>query len=77
MNVQNKSDDTQFLWEKNRFMSRLLNLLFRYDKRRSPELIYCIIRYYGMQEMFENKMDGDPDWNVAKVGLFSYSGENS
>uniref|UniRef100_A0A8R1YT96 Kinesin-like protein n=1 Tax=Pristionchus pacificus TaxID=54126 RepID=A0A8R1YT96_PRIPA len=42
--VLNQTDDTHFLWEKNRFMSR----------------------YYGMQEMYENKMDGDADWNLPK-----------
>ncbi|GMS88701.1 hypothetical protein PENTCL1PPCAC_10876, partial [Pristionchus entomophagus] len=42
--VLNQSDDTHFLWEKNRFMSR----------------------YYGMQEMYENKMDGEADWNLPK-----------
>ncbi|GMR41799.1 hypothetical protein PMAYCL1PPCAC_11994 [Pristionchus mayeri] len=42
--VLNQSDDTHFLWEKNRFMSR----------------------YYGMQEMYENKMDGDAEWNLPR-----------
>ncbi|CAJ0578682.1 unnamed protein product, partial [Mesorhabditis spiculigera] len=41
--VHNTADDTHFLWEKTRFMSR----------------------YYGMQEMYENKMDGE-DWELPK-----------
>ncbi|KAI1705792.1 FHA domain-containing protein [Ditylenchus destructor] len=42
--VHNKSDDTTFLWDANKFTNR----------------------YYGMQEIYQNYSENDPDWNVPK-----------
>ncbi|KAI6176971.1 Kinesin-like protein [Aphelenchoides bicaudatus] len=42
--VNNRSDDTTFLWSKSDFFNR----------------------YYGMQEMYQNYIENDPQWNVTK-----------
>ncbi|KAI6188028.1 putative tRNA N6-adenosine threonylcarbamoyltransferase [Aphelenchoides besseyi] len=42
--VNNRSDDTTFLWDRSQFMNR----------------------YYTMQEMYQNYVENDPNWNLTR-----------